>query len=701
MRRVHSIAFAALLIAPLSVRAQMQIQPNVSDAPAVSPMLSDRFTWTDSNGQTRVAVIAHDNAGVFNNDAQAQVYGMALREFRYQINGTTRIADVTTYGNGGHGGFGYIVDHSNAGNCIGDDSPLSDYFQYGTFTPVFEGRHHAVIQFTQNYQRNCPGQTRYIPVTIQWVLSTGRDNPLYAITQDVSAIGADILNDDSRAPYGELNIDGVGAANIEGVAWGDRYKFTSTSVPLTLSSSWDYTQLNTVPYIKEWIASTNATMGLVQTQTMDHQDAGGGRNPFYHDITVLWGHTSAELGNNGYAAACPYLMPCQNEWAYQANADNLAPGVSNNNARMTWGAQFGFLGQTQYDAHDPNQRMLPGYPKKSYSVYVVLGPHTPTNAVDAQVAQVEAMESVTLTTATGSVVTSGPAGVGDSTVITYPRAGYNHVYGALAFSASNNNLDATITVGTGSLKNPLIIVSNFTGSSPTIKFGGNTLAADVDYFASTRTNPNELWITLNRTVIGAGNHFEVITASGPPSAPVGLTTIAVSSSQINVSWNPVAGASSYQVDRQSVLNGPFVQVGTPNANAFNDGGLQGSHAYIYRVRAVNGSGTSANSAIHLSTTVVYSNNPLAAGVTVLATHLAEIRSAVDVVRAFAGSGSFVYANSGAAGTLIRATDITETRAALDAVLPTVGFATTAYTDTSLAGVPIKAVHFEELRDRMQ
>ena len=126
---------------------------------------------------------------------------MALREFRYQINGTTRIADVTTYGNGGHGGFGYIVDHSNAGNCIGDDSALSDYFQYGTFTPVFEGRHHAVIHFTQNYQRNCPGQTRYIPVTIQWVLSTGRDNPLYAITQDVSAIGADILNDDSRAPY--------------------------------------------------------------------------------------------------------------------------------------------------------------------------------------------------------------------------------------------------------------------------------------------------------------------------------------------------------------------------------------------------------------------------------------------------------------------------------------------------------------------
>src|SRR5579872_4157432 len=160
MRAVHAITSAFLLVA-FGANAQMLIEHDVTDAPAVSPMKSDRFTWTDSSGQPRVAVIAHDNVGVLNTDpnVQLQVYGLALREFRYQINGTTRVADVTTYGNGGFGGFGYIVDHSNAGNCVADDSPLSDYFQYGTFTRVFEGRHHAILQFTQSYQRNCPNQT--------------------------------------------------------------------------------------------------------------------------------------------------------------------------------------------------------------------------------------------------------------------------------------------------------------------------------------------------------------------------------------------------------------------------------------------------------------------------------------------------------------------------------------------------------------
>ena len=41
-------------------------------------------------------------------------------------------------------------------------------------------------------------------------------------------------------------------------------------------------------------------MGIVETQTMSQQDAGGGRNPFYHDITPYWGHTSAD-GNAGGA----------------------------------------------------------------------------------------------------------------------------------------------------------------------------------------------------------------------------------------------------------------------------------------------------------------------------------------------------------------------------------------------------------------
>ncbi len=210
-------------------------------------MVSDRFTWTDSAGKPRVASLAHNDTGA----GPGGVRGGALREFQYRMpDDSTRIAGVTNYGNGGYAGFGYVVSHAANSSCIGDDSPLGGYFA-GTWQRIFEGRHHAIFRFTQNYPRNCsttlPVVARTVPVTIDWVFSTGRDNPLWAVTWDLSGVPVNTFWDDSRAPYGELNIDGTGAADIDGVAWGDRYRFTSTAAPVTLDSSWTWNVANTVP----------------------------------------------------------------------------------------------------------------------------------------------------------------------------------------------------------------------------------------------------------------------------------------------------------------------------------------------------------------------------------------------------------------------------------------------------------------------
>jgi hypothetical protein len=362
-----------------------------------------------------------------------------------------------------------------------------------------------------------------VPVTIDWIFSTAHDNPLWAITYDLSAatangnpIAADFLFDDSRAPYGELNIDGDGFSHdIDGVAWGDLYKFTSTTAPVTLSSAWTWNVANTIPYVKEWIVASNATMGLVQTQTITQQDAGGGRNPYYQDLTAYWGTTSA-AGN-----ACPsgaYAMPCQDGWPYQANNDSIgiAPN-SNNNARLTWGTQYGFLGQSSYASnqtkatHPDDGPYLSGWSKKSYSVYVVLGPHSAT-PVETQVTQVETVQSLTLSATTGSVVTIGPAGINRADTVSYVPAGYDHIYGALAFNAASNALDANINVGSGTLKKPLIIVHNYTSASypASIKLNGSALVMDTDYFPSLRGGgTNELWLTINRDLSGAANELQV------------------------------------------------------------------------------------------------------------------------------------------------------------------------------------------------
>jgi hypothetical protein len=482
----------------------------------VGSMVSDRFTWCDSAAHQRVAVFAHNDGqvGPMSNGGYVN-HGGALREFRYQMpNATTRVADVTTYGNGGYGGFGYVVSHTLNGFCNGDDSPLG-YTYSGAFQRVFEGRHHSIFRFTQNYQRHCGPNapaTTLVPVTIDWVLSTGRDNPVWAITYDLSAITANFLYDDSRAPYGELNIDGDGFTHpIDGVAWGDKFKFTSTTAPLTLSSSWTWNVANTIPYVKEWIVSSDATMGLVQTQTIDEQDAGGARNPNFQDLTVYWGKTSAD-GNAGGG----YAMPYQDGWPYQADNDSIgiAPN-SNNNARMTWGTQYGFLGQSSYAANTNTAAgndgpFLPGYPKKSYSVYVVLGAHS-TSPVETQIAQAEIAQTLTMSATTGGVVTAGPAGINRADSVMFAPAGYNHVYGALAFAASaDNQLDANVAVGSGVLNKPLLILSNYAGAYPTnVTLNGTPLTVDVDYFPSMRASSDELWITFNQNFSGATNHIQV------------------------------------------------------------------------------------------------------------------------------------------------------------------------------------------------
>ncbi len=512
----------------------------------VSSMASDRFTWTDSAGKPRVAVLAYNDAGA----GPGGVRGGALREFRYRMpDDSTRVAGVTNYGNGGYAGFGYVVSHAANSSCIGDDSPLGGYFA-GTWQRVFEGRHHAVFRFTQNYPRNCsttqPVVARTVPVTIDWVFSTGRDNPLWAVTWDLSGVPVNTFWDDSRAPYGELNIDGAGAADISGVAWGDRYRFTSTTAPVTLDSSWTWNVANTVPYVKLWIASTNATMGLVQTQPNAQQDAAGGRNPFYHDITPYWGTTSAG-GNAGGAR----VMPWQDSWPYQANAFSIGPSPSsNNNARLTWGTQYGFLGQQSYALYDGSGNTAPGWPKKSYSVFVVLGPHS-AGPVEAQVSQVETVQSLSLSATIGSVVASGPAGVARADNVTFVPAGHNHVYGALAFNAraSDNRLDANVGVGAGTLKKPLLIVGAYTASWPVVKLGGVTLTQDADYYPSLRAAASELWITLARDLSGATNHLEINPSGGPPPpsptiTPSGPTTFCAGGSvTLTASIAPGAGVS--------------------------------------------------------------------------------------------------------------------------------------------------------------
>jgi hypothetical protein len=177
------------------------------------------------------------------------------------------------------------------------------------------------------------------------------------------------------------------------------------------------------------------------------------------------------------------------------------------------------------------------------------------------------------------------------------------------------------------------------------------------------------------------------TTSSSMPAPSGVSAVATSSTSVRVAWNPVSVATSYQIFRRGP-GGSYVQIGTSATNSYVDTTAAANTAYLYRVRAVGSGGT---------------DDPLGSGVVVRAVHLAELRTAVNAVRALAGLPAATFTDSATRGVVVKAIHITELRAALDAAMNAIGFTSLAggYTDTLSSAVKIKAIHFQEIRNRVK
>lgn len=95
------------------------------------------------------------------------------------------------------------------------------------------------------------------------------------------------------------------------------------------------------------------------------------------------------------------------------------------------------------------------------------------------------------------------------------------------------------------------------------------------------------------------------TQQSVPNAPARLTVTAVSSSQINLQWADVSdNETGFQVERADSPTAPFTKIADPgqNSTSYNDQNLSASKQYCYRVRAVNGVGTSGYTSTECATT---------------------------------------------------------------------------------------------------
>jgi len=427
-----------------------------------------RYTWADRSGAQRDALMV-------DNDIEDPVghWGGYLREFSYVLDtGATRTC-VGSSSN--HPGWGYTVNH------YGSTSVSSRRYP-GTWEVVFEGRHHAV----HRYDWTTPIDGHDVDVTVQWLFTSGRDHPVWAITYDASNAPADAIDADSRAPYGDLQWDGGAGVEVEGIGWGDHYRFRSLDSPITLYSGWDYSLPNQIPHVIEWSAAADAEMGCVQTQTMDQRDAGG------YWFYTAWGDQDLDGP-----------MPDDWNWTYQLNQYELPWGSTSK--RLAWGTNFGAVGQQQYSAYGDSTTLI-GYPYQSYAVHVVLGQHS-LAPVEQQIEQVEIVQGVVLSATTGTVVTHGPAGVGRSDEMTYEPAGYNPATATFELRAEQDQARWTLDAGDGVWTNPVFVIHGYELSEAPqyVIVDGYRLTADAHYLASVDADRHQLWLTLRAEISGSSS----------------------------------------------------------------------------------------------------------------------------------------------------------------------------------------------------
>jgi chitodextrinase len=148
-----------------------------------------------------------------------------------------------------------------------------------------------------------------------------------------------------------------------------------------------------------------------------------------------------------------------------------------------------------------------------------------------------------------------------------------------------------------------------------------------------------------------------------PVAPSGLVALAISSSQINLTWQDNSNnESGFIVQRASSSSGPWTQIGLVGANVTSCAhtGLTASTTYYYRVCAFNTSGNSAFAAVTSATTPALPDTSapsIPSGVTATATSTSQVSVSWSASTDTGGSGLAgyqVYRN----GTLVTTTTAT-------------------------------------------
>lgn len=102
---------------------------------------------------------------------------------------------------------------------------------------------------------------------------------------------------------------------------------------------------------------------------------------------------------------------------------------------------------------------------------------------------------------------------------------------------------------------------------------------------------------------------KIIGTASITTAPANAAANALNASNIQITWDEVAGAAGYHVFRSTTENGTYVQVGDITATSFLDTGLAPNTTYYYRITAYDADGDGPLSAVTSATTAAALDAP--------------------------------------------------------------------------------------------
>lgn len=185
-------------------------------------------------------------------------------------------------------------------------------------------------------------------------------------------------------------------------------------------------------------------------------------------------------------------------------------------------------------------------------------------------------------------------------------------------------------------------------------------------------------------------------------APQNLTADGTSTSQITVTWQAGTGTvHHYEVWRSRAVESLLIT--TTTNTTYTDQSLPANTSYLYRVRAVDGTGAvSPFSTASLGTTVLFPEAITQFQTTVKAQHVNELRPAINAVRSCAGLSAFAWGADLGAGQVILANHVQQLRDQLKPALVALGLPSTWIDDPLVAqSTAIKKVHIQDLRDAVR